>query len=101
MNAKLESLISSAKASWAREQASGRTRITVTHDTSALARGGDETIAKLKAAVESKKLVADIAITGSWGFSWLEPCISVRSAAGTQTIFEFAHFSFDLTCSFP
>jgi len=86
MNTKLESLISSAKQAWATEQASGRIRITVTHDTSSLARGAEETIAKLQAAVDGKKLVADIGITGSWGFCWMEPCVTVRSAAGTQTV---------------
>jgi len=86
MNAKLESIISSAKSAWAAEQASGRIRINVTLDTSSIARGADETIAKLKAAVESRKLVADIGITGSWGFCWAEPCVTVRSAAGTQTV---------------
>ena len=86
MNTRLESIISAAKSSWAAEQASGRIRITVTRDTSSLARGADETIARLNAAVESKKLVADVGITGSWGFCWMEPCVTVRSAAGTHTI---------------
>ena len=86
MNSKLESIISASKAAWAAEQASGRIRIMVTHDTSSVARGADETIAKLRSAVDSKQLVADIGITGSWGFCWMEPCVSVRTAAGTHTI---------------
>ena len=86
MNEKLESLITSAQRAWADEQASGRLRIMVTHDTSSIARGADETIARLQAAVASKTLMADIGITGSWGFCWMEPCVSVRSAAGTQTV---------------
>ncbi|MGE3074192.1 MAG: NADH-ubiquinone oxidoreductase-F iron-sulfur binding region domain-containing protein [Dehalococcoidia bacterium] len=86
MNTKLESIISASKAAWAEEQASGRIRIRVTLDTSSLARAADETIAKINAAVESKKLVADVGITGSWGFCWMEPCVTVRSAAGTQTV---------------
>ncbi|MGB4863226.1 MAG: NADH-ubiquinone oxidoreductase-F iron-sulfur binding region domain-containing protein [Tepidiformaceae bacterium] len=86
MNAQLESMISAAKTAWANEQSSGRIRIRVTLDTSSLARGADETLAKLEAAAESKKLVADVGITGSWGFCWMEPCVTVRSAAGTQTI---------------
>lgn len=86
MNAKLEALIADAKKAWQAEQASGRMRITVTHDTSSLARGADETIAKLNEAVAARKLTADVAITGSWGFCWMEPCVSVRSAAGTHTI---------------
>ncbi len=86
MNTRLESLISGAKQSWNAEQASGRIRINVTLDTSSKARGADTVIEKLRAAAESGKIVADIGITGSWGFCWMEPCVTVRSAAGTQTV---------------
>ena len=86
MNAKLESIISAAKQSWQSEQASGKIRINVTLDTSSQARGAEETIAKLKQAVADKRLVADIGITGSWGFCWMEPCVAVRTAAGTHTV---------------
>ena len=86
MNAKLESIIAEAKRNWQSEQNSGRIRIRVTRDTSSLARGADETIAKLQDAIDSKKLTADLGITGSWGFCWMEPCVTVRSAAGTHTI---------------
>ena len=86
MNSRLESLISSAKQSWASEQASGRVRINVTLDTSSKAKGAGEVLQKLRDAVEAKKLVADVRITGSWGFCWMEPCVTVRTAAGTQTV---------------
>lgn len=86
MNAKLESMISAAKQSWKDEQSSGKVRINVTLDTSSQARGADETIAKLKQAVADRTLVADIGITGSWGFCWMEPCVTVRTAAGTHTV---------------
>jgi NADH-quinone oxidoreductase subunit F len=86
MNAKLESIISAAKQSWKEEQASGKVRINVTHDTSSLARGAEETIEKLKQAVADRRLVADIGITGSWGFCWMEPCVTVRTAAGTHSV---------------
>ena len=86
MNAKLESIIAEAKRNWQSEQNSGRIRIRVTRDTSSLARGADETIAKLQGAIDSKKLTADLGVTGSWGFCWMEPCVTVRSAAGTHTI---------------
>ncbi len=86
MNSRLESLISSAKQSWASEQASGRVRINVTLDTSSKAKGAGEVLQKLRDAVEAKKLVADVGITGSWGFCWMEPCVTVRTAAGTQTV---------------
>lgn len=86
MNAKLESIISAAKQAWKDEQASGRVRINVTLDTSSQARGAEETIAKLKQAVADKRIVADVGITGSWGFCWMEPCVTVRTAAGTHTV---------------
>ncbi|MEO8538425.1 MAG: NADH-ubiquinone oxidoreductase-F iron-sulfur binding region domain-containing protein [bacterium] len=86
MNTRLESIIADAKKSWQSEQASGRISIRVTRDTSSLARGADETIAALRTAVDAKRLVADIGVTGSWGFCWMEPCVTVRSAAGTHTI---------------
>ena len=86
MNSRLASLISSAKQSWASEQASGRVRINVTLDTSSKAKGAGEVLQKLRDAVEAKKLVADVGITGSWGFCWMEPCVTVRTAAGTQTV---------------
>lgn len=86
MNTRLESIISAARQSWAAEQASGRVRINVTLDTSSQARGADTVIAKLREAVAAKKLVADVGITGSWGFCWMEPCVTVRTAAGTQTV---------------
>lgn len=86
MNAKLESIIAAAKDSWRAEQASGKVRINVTLDTSSQARGAEETIARLNRAVADKRLVADIGITGSWGFCWMEPCVTVRTAAGTHTV---------------
>lgn len=86
MNTRLESIVSAARQSWAAEQASGRVRINVTLDTSSKARGADTVIAKLREAVDAKKLVADVGVTGSWGFCWMEPCVTVRTAAGTQTV---------------
>lgn len=86
MNAKLESLLSSARSAWQAEQASGRMRINVTLDTSSIARGAEETLAKLRAAAGSRTLTADVGVTGSWGFCWMEPCVTVRSAAGTHTV---------------
>jgi NADH:ubiquinone oxidoreductase subunit F (NADH-binding) len=86
VNARLEALIGAAKGAWASEQASGKIRINVCLDTSSQARGAEETLAKLRAAVAAKKLVAEIGITGSWGFCWMEPTVTVRSAAGTQTV---------------
>ena len=86
MNTRLESIIAAAKQSWNAEQASGRIRINVTLDTSSRARGADQVLENLRAAVEEKRIVADIGVTGSWGFCWMEPCVTVRTAAGTQTV---------------
>ena len=86
MNAKLEGLIEAAKKSWAADQASGRTKVNVTFDTSSLARGGQKTLAAIRAALAAKGVAADVGVTGSWGFCWMEPCVTVRSAAGTRTV---------------
>jgi NADH-quinone oxidoreductase subunit F len=86
MNARLQKLIADARAAWQAEQASGRVRIRVTLDTSSIARGAEETLARLREAAASRKIDADVGITGSWGFCWLEPCVSVRSAAGTHAV---------------
>ena len=86
MNARLQKLIDNAKAAWNAEQASGRVRIRVTLDTSSIARGAEETLARLREAAASRKIDADVGITGSWGFCWMEPCVTVRSAAGTHAV---------------
>jgi (2Fe-2S) ferredoxin/NAD-dependent dihydropyrimidine dehydrogenase PreA subunit len=86
VNAKLQALIDSAKKSWTAGHAGGRTRVNVTLDTSSLARGGDQTLAAIRKAVADRGLDADVGITGSWGFCWMEPCVTVRSAAGTRTV---------------
>jgi NADH-quinone oxidoreductase subunit F len=86
MNQQLQAMIDSAKKAWAAEQASGRIKVNVTLDTSSLARGGDRTLAAIRKTVAERNLDADVDITGSWGFCWMEPCVSVRSAAGTRTV---------------
>lgn len=86
MNARLESLISNAKHAWGAEHATGTIRINVCLDTSSIASGAEETIAKLREAVAARRISADIGITGTWGFCWIEPTVTVRSASGTQTI---------------
>lgn len=86
MNLQLHSLIEDSKRAYASELGSGQPRVTVTLDTSSIARGADIVLERIKEVVEATGLKVDIAITGSWGFNWLEPCISVRSAAGTRTI---------------
>ncbi|HET7737461.1 MAG TPA: hypothetical protein VFK32_02705, partial [Tepidiformaceae bacterium] len=86
MNAKLSTMIQQATDGWNRTLTNGRARVMVTLDTSSIARGADETLEKLRAAVAAKGIDADVGITGSWGMSWMEPCVAVRSAAGTRTI---------------
>lgn len=86
MNARLEALITSAKEAWDAAQNSGRVRINVTVDTSSIAQGAQETLEAIRAGVEANRLPADVQVTGSWGFCWMEPCVAVRSAAGTRTV---------------
>jgi len=86
MNARLQAIIDDGKKAWAATQAGGRVRITVTHDTSSIARGAERTIAAIKDVAARKNLDIDLAITGSWGFCWMEPTLTVRTAAGTRTV---------------
>ena len=86
MNARLLALTSDAKAAWASEQASGRVRINVCLDTSSIARGAEATIAAMRAAISANNLNAEVGIIGSWGFCWMEPTVTVRTAAGTRTV---------------
>ena len=86
MNAKLQTIIDEAKARVAAEKSNGREKINVCIDSSSIARGAEETLAKIREVVEAKGLRADVGVTGSWGFCWMEPTVTVRSAAGTQTV---------------
>jgi NADH-quinone oxidoreductase subunit F len=86
MNAQLQALIETGKKRWTEERASGRPRINVCVDTSSLARGAEETVERLREVAEKANTKVDIGITGSWGFCWLEPTVTVRTAAGTRTV---------------
>ncbi len=86
MNARLEALAAEARTRWDADRATGREQINLCLDTSSLARGGAETLAALEAAIGARGLSVDITATGSWGFCWLEPTLSVRSAGGTRTV---------------
>ncbi len=86
MNARLEAIISDARNAWSREMSSGKVRLTVVIDTSSLARGAQETLDAINTEVATRHLNADVAIAGSWGFNWMEPCIAVRNASGTETV---------------
>ncbi len=86
MNSALSEIINQAKDDWSKAQANGREKILVTIDTSSIARGAEATLAAIKAICAEKKLNVDVSITGSTGFCWMEPCVSVRTAAGTRTI---------------
>jgi len=61
-------------------------RINVCLDTSSISQGAEETIPAMKAAIAAKNLNAEVGITGSWGFCWMEPTATVRTAAGTRTV---------------
>ena len=85
-NAKLQAIIDTAKRDWAAYQSDGRQHVRFCIDTSSLARGGQATLDALRAAVAASGLNVDIGTGGSWGFSWMEPTLTVRSAAGTRTV---------------
>ena len=86
MNARLQTIIDVAKERVEARHANGREKINVCIDSSSIARGAEETLAKINEIVEAKNLKVDVGVTGSWGFCWIEPTVSVRSAAGTQTV---------------
>lgn len=86
MNAQLQTLINAAKAAWDAEQKNGRTHVSVCIDTSSLAVSGDQTLVALRAAVAEKGLPVDVGITGSSGFCWLEPTVTVLSADASRTV---------------
>lgn len=86
MNADLQSLRAQAEQSWNAELSSGRQRVSIVHDTSSIARGAEATISALREEVASKRLQIDVITTGSWGFCWLEPTLTVRSANGERTV---------------
>lgn len=86
MNAKLQALIDDASREWAAYLADGRQKVRVCIDTSSLARGAQDTLDALRAAVSARSLNVDVGVGGSWGFCWMEPTLTVRSAAGTRTV---------------
>ncbi len=86
MNRTLENLILDAKNAWDAERSSGREMIGVCIDTSSIARGAEETLAKIREVTAAKNLNVDIRVVGSWGFNWVEPTVWVRSAAGTHAV---------------
>ncbi|MGE5595624.1 MAG: hypothetical protein ACM3S1_06255, partial [Hyphomicrobiales bacterium] len=86
MNAQLERLIQDAKDRWAASQADGRVKVNVVLDTSSIAKGAEATIDIFRDAAKRSGTNVEITPVGSWGFCWLEPCVSVRSAAGTRTV---------------
>jgi NADH-quinone oxidoreductase subunit F len=87
-------MIDEAARDWATALADGRVRINVCIDTSSLAVGAEETLAAFREAVASRNLPVAVGITGSWGFCWMEPTVTVRTAAGTRTVL-YAHVTPD------
>ena len=86
MNAELLTLTAEAKGAWNDRRHDGKVHINVCIDTSSIARGAQETLEALRTAVARDRLNVEVGITGSWGFCWLEPTLTVRSAAGTRTV---------------
>lgn len=79
-------MIGDASRAWASAHADGRIRINVCIDTSSLAVGADATLAAFRDAVAARNLPVEVGITGSWGFCWMEPTVTVRTAGGTRTV---------------
>jgi NADH-quinone oxidoreductase subunit F len=86
MNVQLESILVKARQSWSDFQTNGKPKVRVTIDTSSNARGAQETLEAIRAESARLNLDADIEISGSWGFCWMEPTVSVRTGAGTRTV---------------
>ncbi|MFN0095803.1 MAG: NADH-ubiquinone oxidoreductase-F iron-sulfur binding region domain-containing protein [Dehalococcoidia bacterium] len=85
-NSTLRDIILDAKNAWAAERGSGKIIITVSIDTSSIARRAEDTFAALRERVAARRLDVAVGITGSWGLNWMEPTLTVRSAAGTLTV---------------
>jgi len=86
VNQQLAGMIDAAKAAWAASRTDGRMKVSVCVDTSSIAVGGDETFQRIRELVEQQGINADVGMVGSWGFCWLEPTVTVRSAAGTRMV---------------
>ncbi len=79
-------LINTAQKIWEDERTRGRQVVTVCLDTSSLAVGAQATLDALRVAIDRSGHDVILRTSGSWGFCWLEPTVSVRSAAGGLTI---------------
>jgi NADH-quinone oxidoreductase subunit F len=86
MNSKLQDISLDAKSAWDRERHDGRVHVTVSVDTSSLARGAQATLDALREAANDPALNLAVGITGTWGFNWMEPTLTVRSAGGTRSV---------------
>src|SRR5262245_62991671 len=86
MNTRLEELIEAAKSNWTAFLNNGRPKVAVVLDTSSIAGGAEATLEALRAEFATRNLAVDVLATGSWGFCWMEPTLTVRSAAGTRTV---------------
>jgi NADH:ubiquinone oxidoreductase subunit F (NADH-binding)/(2Fe-2S) ferredoxin len=86
VNDRVAGLIERARRDWENFRANGRQKVNVCVDTSSLARGAGETLEAVRQAVRDQGLAVDVGVVGSWGFCWMEPTVTVRSAAGTRTV---------------
>lgn len=86
MNARIESLVNEAKERVAARHSDGAIHINMCLDTSSKAQGADAALAAVKDGIAARGLKATVGITGSWGFCWMEPTLTVRSADGSRTV---------------
>ena len=79
-------LINTAQEIWEDERTRGRQIVTVCLDTSSLAVGAQATLDAIRIAIDRSGHDVILRTSGSWGFCWVEPTVSVRSAAGGLTV---------------
>ena len=86
MHAQSQTLVENAKAAAAARLVDGSIRITVCVDASSQAQGVDATLAALRTGVAETQQPVTLGISGTWGFCWMEPTLTVRSADGARTV---------------
>jgi NADH-quinone oxidoreductase subunit F len=80
-------LRAAADAAWQQFSRPARPRLVVTVSTDSYARGGRETLGELQRLVQERGLDVEVNISGSIGFSYLEPTVSVIASNGARVLY--------------
>jgi NADH-quinone oxidoreductase subunit F len=80
-----DELVAAARPAWAAVEAPPRPLFIVSINTSSIARGASETLAKLRDLSVSGGF--DVMVTGDTGFSWAEPVVQVRRPGGPTVMY--------------